>query len=51
MRETTECLVCDATVTKDPGDGLTLTFNQETGAVKVCDQCKPVVKERDLLKD
>jgi len=51
VTETTGCLRCDAPVPTGVGDGLTLTFNQETGAVKVCDECKSVVKDRDLIKN
>jgi NAD-dependent SIR2 family protein deacetylase len=42
-----ECIRCDNLVSTDLGDGLTLTFNQETDAVKACDDCKEVVNRRD----
>jgi len=43
----TRCIRCDAETTTYPGDGLTLTFNHETGAVKLCENCASVAKERD----
>jgi hypothetical protein len=45
--EDTHCIRCDAQTTTYPGDGLTLTFNQETGAVKLCEDCADVAKQRD----
>ena len=46
--EITQCIRCDEEVSMAMGHGLTLTYNQETGAVKVCDECEEVVKRRDF---
>jgi len=45
---TTQCIRCDAAVGTGVSGGLTLTYNQETGAVKVCEDCAAVVKERNM---
>ena len=49
MKDTTYCIICDTKVSTEPDDGLTLTFNQGTGAVKLCDDHKEVAKSRDYL--
>jgi len=49
MKDTTYCLICDSKVPTAPGSGLTLTFRQETAAVKLCDDCKKVAEARDYL--
>jgi NAD-dependent SIR2 family protein deacetylase len=46
-REVAQCIRCDSDVPTDPLEGLTLTYNQERGAVKVCEDCVTVVKERN----
>lgn len=47
---TTKCIRCDAEVSTEFGNGLDLTYAQETGAVKACDDCDEVVKRRDYWK-
>jgi len=49
MKDTTYCLICDTAVPTGARHGLTLTFRQETSAVKLCDECKEVAEARDYL--
>ncbi len=48
--DTTDCIRCDSEVPTDPGNGLDLTYNQEEGAVKACDDCAEIVKRRDYWR-
>lgn len=46
--ETVKCIRCDEPVSTKPFEpGITLTFDQEAGAVRACEECEEIVEERD----
>jgi len=46
--EQTRCIRCDQKVSTEPGQNLTLTFDHEASAVCICEDCEPVVRNRDI---
>jgi len=45
--EFTQCIRCDADVSLDAFEGLTLTFKKEMCAVKLCEECQELAGERN----